>query len=479
MTDSERIPSSTAWHEVDIRTMRPTFPVAGAMLLVVVSFALSLISSQFLLQRVDQRALAISQDAIPDIERLAAAQREMMRSVVLVNAYVEGSLFPRMDLRRAIDAGQARLLAQTSAHRSRSAFPQDLQLLRESERDIALLIHSETRALEEADAGAHEAASSTLSETMQSRVLSADRTLTQLRERDAIAIQSSVDHILQVRHAALRIATILGLVSLGIAIAATALVLHMLRTRARLIEAHGQLLADRATELEAFAGRVAHDLRDPLSSTTLLVESALRAPQLDPGFHQSLGKVRRQLERMRRVIDGLLDFARAGARPAPGCGADLAAVLEEVIASFRPAAEAARIELQVASVAAVRIASAPEALASILSNLLGNAIKYVREGTRLPHRISICASRINGCARIEIRDNGPGIPPRYEQSIFEPFRRLGATQPGIGLGLATVKRIIEIYEGRVGVSSELGRGSLFWVELPCSDASPADRAEGA
>jgi signal transduction histidine kinase len=76
--------------------------------------------------------------------------------------------------------------------------------------------------------------------------------------------------------------------------------------------------------------------------------------------------------------------------------------------------------------------------------------------------------------RIEIEDNGPGIPPEAERRIFEPFQRLAGTrQPGFGLGLATVKKIVEAYHGCLGVRSCPGKGSIFWFELPMA---PPQRA---
>lgn len=70
-------------------------------------------------------------------------------------------------------------------------------------------------------------------------------------------------------------------------------------------------------------------------------------------------------------------------------------------------------------------------------------------------------------AHVEVEDNGPGIPREAEQRIFEPFRRLNTTrQSGFGLGLATVKKIVEAYHGRLGVSSRPTKGSVFWFELP-------------
>jgi signal transduction histidine kinase len=280
---------------------------------------------------------------------------------------------------------------------------------------------------------------------------------------------ASIEHILRARRYGVQVAAVLGMLSLGIAIGATALVLQAMRARARLIEAQGRLLADRASELEAFAGRVAHDLREPLNVLSLRAVT-LKARSLDVQLRGDLDAIDRQLQRMRSVIEGLLKFALSGASPGSDARADLAAVLEEVIVSVRAAAEAVPAELHVDSFSEVTLGCTPEVLASLLSNLLGNAIKYVREGQQLPHRITVGVGVRPGIARIEIRDNGPGLPPGSEQKIFHPFVRLQTRQPGTGLGLATVKRIVEAYGGTVGVISELGMGSTFWFELPRVDA---------
>jgi signal transduction histidine kinase len=266
-----------------------------------------------------------------------------------------------------------------------------------------------------------------------------------------------------------RAATALGLLSLSLAIAATALVLQGQDARARLVEENDRLLTERAAEAESFAGRVAHDLRDPLNTVGLRLAALQQQRDLDNHVRGQLDKVRAQLTRMRLVIDGLLEFARSGARPPAGARADLAEVLDEVLLSMRPAAEAAQAELWIGPITDVPLAVAPEALSSVLTNLLGNAVKYVGEGQQLPHRIGVRASQSARLARIEVEDNGPGLPPGTEDRVFEPFRRLPSHQPGTGLGLATVKRIVEAYQGRVGVYAEPGRGSTFWVEIPCSE----------
>jgi signal transduction histidine kinase len=268
-------------------------------------------------------------------------------------------------------------------------------------------------------------------------------------------------------------ATALGLMSIALAVVATVLVVRVQRARARLIAEHQRFITERAVELESFAGRVAHDLRDPLSAATMRLLVLEQSGALGVSVREHLEKVSGQLGRMRRVIDGLLEFARSGARPVPGAQASLPVVLDEVLTSVAPRAAAASAELSIGPIADVPLAVAPEALSSVLANLLGNAVKYVGEGQQLPHRVAVRASRRASLTRIEVEDNGPGLPAGTEDRVFEPFRRLPSRQPGTGLGLATVKRIVEAYEGHVGVVTEFGRGSTFWVEIPCSDTQPA------
>jgi signal transduction histidine kinase len=116
----------------------------------------------------------------------------------------------------------------------------------------------------------------------------------------------------------------------------------------------------------------------------------------------------------------------------------------------------------------IQLACDKAALASVLSNLLGNAVKHIALGKQTPRRIVVRAKDRGSYARIEVEDNGPGLPPGSEQRAFEPFRRLmpESNLPGIGLGLATVKKIVEAFGGQVGVESRPNSGSVFWFELP-------------
>ena len=107
----------------------------------------------------------------------------------------------------------------------------------------------------------------------------------------------------------------------------------------------------------------------------------------------------------------------------------------------------------------------------MLHNLVGNALKYVVEGREPVRQVRLHVAELRAAVRVEVQDNGPGLAPGTEQAVFEPFVRLGRTrQAGTGLGLATVKRIVEASGGRVGVQSEPGAGSCFWFEMPKAHA---------
>ena len=107
----------------------------------------------------------------------------------------------------------------------------------------------------------------------------------------------------------------------------------------------------------------------------------------------------------------------------------------------------------------------PTLLKIALTNLLSNAIKFVPEGVQ--PEITVSASVKHDICRIEINDNGVGISQEDQQRIFLPFVRIYSDEqfPGIGLGLPSVRKAVELMGGRVGVESTPGRGSRFWIEL--------------
>jgi signal transduction histidine kinase len=277
------------------------------------------------------------------------------------------------------------------------------------------------------------------------------------------------------RRSAERGPLVIDIIGLALAALAAALGVRAIRRFNLFRAAHERQMLLRADELEQFSGRVAHDIRNPLNAISLILDLIRKTPQLDPKVGERIERGRSAMTRVLRIIEGLYQFARAGAQPQEGASADVVALLADAAVDVRPAAEAAEIDLQIETSTRQELAPGHEVqaacsagvLSSVLTNLLGNAIKYMGDSPvrRVTARV-ICLPRK---VRVEIEDTGPGIPADVQDSIFEPYVRANDRsrfQPGIGLGLATVKRIVTAHGGKVGVRSVLGQGSLFWLELP-------------
>jgi signal transduction histidine kinase len=438
--------------------------VALAILLVAGSFSASLWYSHRIVQSIDDEALTLVEDTIPSVEHLAAVRMSLRDEAMRAIECVIGGC----DAARARARIRAACRSRDDALQSLTALPatseegESLQRLRAQFLEIDAAVE---QALASSAAGYSDEAAATLQNALQPRMFVAERAIDGLQAWNARQARTVADRILAIRERSMRLAIGSGTASIVFAVVATVLVLRILRGRALLIRENARMLEERSRELEAFAGRVAHDLRDPLNAMTLQVHALAGGPQPELTRKNAAQVVLRQLERLKRVIEGLLEFAREGAGAAPG-GAEVAQVLEEVVADVRPRAEAARVSLTVEPFAPIRIACAPGALQSVFFNLLGNAVKYVVDGRRESPAVIVRVAERGDFVRVEVEDNGPGIPPGSQEQVFEPFRRLGGTtQPGVGLGLATVKKIVETCGGRVGVGSQLGKGSVFWFEL--------------
>jgi signal transduction histidine kinase len=224
----------------------------------------------------------------------------------------------------------------------------------------------------------------------------------------------------------------------------------------------------RAEELELFAGRVAHDLLSPLMTLSLAMDLAsqrLAGPE-DATARHAVARATKTLHRVRRFVTDLLEFARAGARPTPGSRASVGDAVREIADEFAPIAHEAGVELRVESEGAGRdVACSSGVLTSALSNLVQNAIKYIGEGEI--RRVSIRTEDRAGEVRVEVEDTGPGIARADRERLFEPYARgRDAKAPGLGLGLATVRRLVESHGGHVGVQARPEGGTVFWFSLP-------------
>lgn len=236
-----------------------------------------------------------------------------------------------------------------------------------------------------------------------------------------------------------------------------------LRRRA-LTEERLRFLEDRATELEQFAGRVAHDIRGPLGGASLAIE-LLASQEDEEKFRSLVARLKRQLGHANTITSDLLEFARAGAKPDPGARTSP----RDIVANMREdlEAEAAKhdIELVWEEIPLALVACSQGVYLSLIDNLVNNAIKYMGRSTN--RRIVVNVADDGAAVRTEVADTGPGIPEKQLGSIFEPyFRGDSAGREGLGLGLATVRKFAASHGGSVGVSSREGGGSKFWFILP-------------
>lgn len=435
------------------------------MVLVVASFSASLLYSNVRLASIEDEALAITSDAAPAIQHLAAARSELLRLGVAANGLIFGPRERVAMARVELAASRRALERELAAWQAIPMFPGEWSVAGPAAAELAEL----DLVLDEAEAQWARGSDNLTARAVEFERLSRRRAelshrLEELIDFHAGAIRDRTAAIRRERDRALDGAAVLGVISIIAAAIATLLVLRAMRQHAMLTTEHRHILETRADELEAFAGRVAHDLRNPLGSMALVIAIAQQRHS-DPGFRASLAELTRRLEGMSQIIDGLLAFARGGAGGTRDAQASLREVVHQVVSEIAPVADAAGIAIEVAAVPAVAVACPGGVLRSVLANLIHNAVKYIDRASS-ERRIALAAHVTDDVVITEVTDTGPGIPADKRDAVFEPFVRLTTAGPGIGLGLATVKRLVEAHGGRVGVRAGAGGGSCFWFELP-------------
>jgi light-regulated signal transduction histidine kinase (bacteriophytochrome) len=219
-------------------------------------------------------------------------------------------------------------------------------------------------------------------------------------------------------------------------------------------------LAASNRDLEEFAFRVSHDLRAPLRAVSgfaaVLVQQ--HAEELSPEARSLLGRVIRQAERMTRLVEVLLGYARIGRTEPRLVDVDLGELVRGILDEMAvPHAHVAVGDLG-------RAHADPLLLRQVFSNLLENAFKYSR--AREPPQVVVDREVVGAETAWFVRDNGVGFDMGAADKLFHVFSRLhGAEFEGTGVGLAIVQRIIELHGGRVWAHSVPGEGATFWFTL--------------
>lgn len=225
-------------------------------------------------------------------------------------------------------------------------------------------------------------------------------------------------------------------------------------------------------ELEAFAYSVSHDLRAPLRAidgfSRILLERY--GDSLDDTARGYLLRVRKAAGRMGELIDALLKMSRLSRSELKLEPVDLSRLAADVIEELRVGEPGRQVEARIEP--GLQVVGDAALLRNLLGNLLGNAWKFTRR--RADATIEFGAAGSGGAREFYVRDNGAGFSQAYADKLFRPFQRLHANTEfsGHGVGLASVKRIIERHGGGIRAEGEEGVGATFWFTLP--EAEPED-----
>ena len=351
------------------------------------------------------------------------------------------------------------------------------------------------------------------------RQAAAENTSGAIREL-AFAMRAEEERLFAARNMAAdrsqRIASIVTIAGSALVIALAAISIFLVRRSARARDAAEALLRDNNLNLEAtvdertadlreanneiqrFAYIVSHDLRSPLVNImgftseldelradifrriAALAHAAGDAPvpviaadaepalegadkQLSQDFSEALAFIKSSIAKMDRLISAILNLTREGRREFEPVRIDTRELIEAIVTTM--AHQAAEAEAQIRIEPLPDIVSDRLALEQIFSNLIDNALKYLKPG--VPGDITVRGRTKLGFAIFEIADNGRGIDPKDHQRIFDLFRRAGTQdRPGQGIGLAHVRALVRRLGGTMSVQSELNNGSTFTITLP-------------
>jgi len=239
------------------------------------------------------------------------------------------------------------------------------------------------------------------------------------------------------------------------------------------VEERTRALRQSNRQLETFCYTIAHDLRGPLRAMAgfSIALSDDYAPKLGDRGKDFLKRIVNASERMDEMIRALLEYGRFTTAELASETVDANDVLDDVIGDLSPEIEKTQAEIERKS-RLPKISGHKAVLQAAFANLVGNALKFVHP--KVSPKVTIWSEENSDHARIWFADNGIGIPPQYHKQIFEVFKRLHpqADYPGTGIGLAIVSKAVERIGGAVGVESEPGQGSRFWINLRKPRNSP-------
>lgn len=409
--------------------------------------------------------------SLQSIEQLARIERDVDQQRILVDQHIiENSSFATSGLDESIKALGADLEQAKAAYAPLVELPNEAsswgraqELLEPFENAIADILALSRESRDDLARNRFDSA--------MSNYLALHRQLVELIDVNRLGAMEKVHQIATIEREAERLVwlTRLGVFAgiLGVAGWGGRIISASERQRAET-----RSLQERNRDLDAFAGRVAHDLRNTLGPL-LLVGPMIRRGRSDPALLSMAGTIERSSRRANATLDALSEFSRSSR----GAHAEEAGRLRSAITGVGEelAQRAAELEvlLDIQNIPDVFVRCDEDLLYIVFANVIGNAIKFL--AGQPVRRVGVSAHVEGTSCCTEVKDTGPGVPKWAQARIFEPFFRIpGAQAPGEGLGLATVSRIVAARGGRVTVESGSGSGSRFEIWLPLA-ISPEKR----
>jgi signal transduction histidine kinase len=242
-------------------------------------------------------------------------------------------------------------------------------------------------------------------------------------------------------------------------------------------------LLDRLEEsveaMRRFTADASHELRTPISILRTGLEVTLRKERTAAEYREVMRENLEEIERVQRIVEALLTLARShrgDTREIRREPVDLSAVVDRAVASLRPLAEERSVALDARTAPGLQVEGDPDQLRLLVVNLLDNAVKFTPPGRHIHLRLEGQPDR----ARLEVRDEGPGVAAEDRPFIFDRFYRAPTTRPTGsatgGLGLAVVRWVAERHGGEVRLLDTEGPGAIFEVLLPSVPRSPTPRS---
>jgi signal transduction histidine kinase len=225
-------------------------------------------------------------------------------------------------------------------------------------------------------------------------------------------------------------------------------------------------LKRKTEEMARFTAMISHDLKSPLVTARIFLGYLERDLEQGKGerIAMDLGYIRDATGKMGRLLEDLLEVSRVGRVVNPSVEMTLPDLLQESLKYVAGAISARGVTVEVKA-PPIRLYGDRPRLEAVWQNLIENAVKYM--GDQPCPRIELGVETQGADTVFYVRDNGMGIDPRYHGKVFGLFEKLDASSEGTGLGLALVRRILEIYEGRIWLESEgAGQGTCFRFTLP-------------